>query len=54
MISTDLQAGLKCPACGRAIDCATPAHDKGVPKPGDVGVCLRCAEPRAFWRTMPS
>lgn len=38
-----------CPACGYAVDAASPTLDpRAVPKPGDISLCLRCAAVNRF------
>src|SRR4030042_4917198 len=37
-----------CPKCGRVYRCQTPAHLTGLPKPGDLIVCIGCTDVLTF------
>jgi hypothetical protein len=42
-----------CPACNYKVSAAAPADDKpGVPMPGDIVLCLNCAEVLQFTEDM--
>jgi hypothetical protein len=37
-----------CPLCGKELDAASGMDHDNAPKPGDVSVCLGCAQPLVF------
>lgn len=41
-----------CPHCGKVYRCQTPAHLTGLPKPGDLLVCLGCTKVLTFNQQM--
>jgi len=55
MRSTELPPNVTCPWCGYIHDAATSAmrsKPDAVPEPGDVSICLMCAQPSVYTETM--
>lgn len=50
MTNTTRLAADKCPHCGELIDVTTPSpgNPHAVPEPGDMSVCVTCAESVVF------
>ena len=56
MTTTQLEGSPSCPKCGHTLDGATDMHDDPdgpEPRPGDVTVCIKCANPLFFTSDKP-